>query len=170
MMMVILRSQPGPTTGRAWPLLSITRVSRSGLTCAGDEDRAGASPAPTFIDRGLMPDGTAVGAAFAACHVDAGWEAPDDLPAADEIDLIVDHNLVPALLERLHDGRVDRRLHLDIVLLAPEPARRIETGLGVHAIVEGVDDHLDVSLRLHVPAHHPERPDGLRSEERRVGK
>src|SRR6266571_2261680 len=166
MMMVILRSQPGPTTGRAWPLLSITRVSRSGLTCAGDEDRAGTrqgggSPAPTFIDRGLIPDGAAVGAAFAACHVDAGWEAPDDLPAADEIDLIVDHNLVPALLERLHDGRVDRWLYLDIALLAPEPARYIETGLGVHAVVEGVDDHLNVPLRLHVPAHDAERPNSL---------
>ncbi len=68
---------------------------------------------------------------------------------------------MPALLERLHDDRVDRRLYLDIALLAPEPARHIETGLGVHAVVEGVDDHLNMSLRLHMPAHDAERPDGL---------
>ena len=109
----------------------------------------------------LVPDGAAVGAAFAACHVDAGWEAPDDLPAADKIDLIVDYYLVPALSERPQDGRVDRRLYLDIALLAPEPARRIETGLRVHAVVEGVDDHLNVPLRLHMTAHDTERPDGL---------
>ena len=33
---------------------------------------------------------------------------------------------------------------------------------GFMAIVERVDHHLHVALRLHEAAHHAERPDGLR--------
>ena len=42
----------------------------------------------------------------------------------------------------------------------PTPARSVERCLRVHPVVELVDDHLDVALRLHIATHHPEWPDG----------
>ena len=43
----------------------------------------------------------------------------------------------------------------------PVPARRVQRRLRVEPVVHGRRDQLDVALRLHVPAHHAERPDRL---------
>ena len=43
----------------------------------------------------------------------------------------------------------------------PIPACGIQAGLRIEAVVNRVDHHLDVTLRLHVAAHHAKRPHRL---------
>ena len=51
------------------------------------------------------------------------------------------------------------RLHLYATLRFPAPAGRVERGLRVQQMVDRVDDHLHVALRLHETAHHAEWTD-----------
>ena len=52
-------------------------------------------------------------------------------------------------------------LQLDEAILPPGPAWGIQARLRIHAVVDGVDYHLDVPLRLHVPTHDAKWSDGL---------
>ena len=76
---------------------------------------------------------------------------------------------MPAPLEISRDLRVKLWLQLNAFALEPLPARSVERGLRVHTVIHGVDDDLQVSLRLHEPAHHAERANRLFASSQEAG-
>jgi len=54
--------------------------------------------------------------------------------------------------------RTQAVFHLDVQATEPLPARSVKRLLRVHAVTQGVQNHLHVALRLHEAAHHAERP------------
>ena len=75
--------------------------------------------------------------------------------------------------QSLDDVIRDASLDGDRTAAHPLPTGSIKRRLRVKAVVNLVDDHLGVTLRLHVPAHDTEGPDGdipsLRQEGRDDG-
>ncbi len=57
-------------------------------------------------------------------------------------------------------------LDAERAILTVAPPGRIERRLEVHSVVDDVREYLDVTLRLHVPAHHTERQPVVRVESR----
>ena len=49
---------------------------------------------------------------------------------------------------------------LDALLAYPLESGSVQRLLRIHAVVYHVDQHLQMSLRLHKSSHHAERPDG----------
>src|ERR1043165_3277924 len=110
--------------------------------------------------RNLVADGATVGAGLTAGDVGTVGEAADDLAAAeltvDERPVLGDLDLVAAVAEALDHFRRGFALDVNALPLDPAPAGGIKAGLRVHAVVDLVNDHLEVALGLHGPAHDAE--------------
>src|SRR5262249_35245099 len=114
--------------------------------------------------RSLETNGGAVAAAFGGAEVGAAFgEAPDDLAGAEvEARSFGAGHLVAARLEAIQ--RLGRH-----VLLGPDrlvdfvhaPARAVDRGLRVLAVVDDAREHLHMALRLHGAAHQAEGGDRL---------
>ena len=61
------------------------------------------------------------------------------------------------------------RLELNDTVFLHSPARGIERGLRVVGVVDDPAHYLEMSLRLHRPTHHPERPEQLTVLEQHPG-
>ena len=121
-------------------------------------------PRPGGVSLGTdqYPTAAAVGPRLAARHVPAAGQPPDRLaePERRRAGRGRDHgDPVPAAAQVRHDGRIDARLDLYVQVAQPLPARPVQRRLRIQPAVHGGQYELDVALRLHVPAHHAERPD-----------
>src|SRR6266542_5848054 len=65
-----------------------------------------------------------------------------------------------AVSERLKERLTGGALDSEAPARDPVPTRSVERRLRVEAVVDLIDDHLEVTLRLHVAPHHAERADG----------
>src|SRR5690606_33638911 len=101
----------------------------------------------------LEPGGVSVGARFAAGDHRAGREPPDDLAAPERAAVLLEGDLVAAPEQVVENVLPGLRLDPHLAPFGPMPARVVEASLRIHRVVDSVDDHLDVPLRLHVPAH-----------------
>ena len=75
--------------------------------------------------------------------------------------MFFDRHLMAARPQSIHYVLANRPFKQNLTTSFPVPARRIQACLRIEAVIERVDDHLDVPLRLHMPAHHPEGSDRL---------
>src|SRR5581483_3992338 len=85
-------------------------------------------------------------------------EAEDRLPDAEAVREHGPPHLVPESAQRLLLPP-QAGLELDGAVRLDAPARRVERGLRVGALVDEPQHDLEVALRLHRAAHDPERPE-----------
>lgn len=102
----------------------------------------------------------AVGPGFGTAAQHAVLQTDDHLTAAEAVGRGLDTHPVTHPLQLQHDLGVDAGLHGDAAVPHPLPARRIEALLGIEMKVDGVGHDLQVTLGLHVGAHHAEGADG----------
>ena len=65
------------------------------------------------------------------------------------------------LPETFDDFRPSLGFDFHFFPLDPLPPGSIQGGLGVHVEIQGIQQHLEMALRLHETAHDSERPYGL---------
>ena len=109
-----------------------------------------------------LPGGAAaVGTAFGAAYVAAAGLLPDNLAAAETACVALELYTVASPLQGAKQFGRKAGFQFRFQPFEPLPARRVQCLLGVHMKVYAVHDHLQVALRLHEAAHHPEWSNGL---------
>ena len=89
------------------------------------------------------------------------FSPPDDLAAPHTAGILDDLDLMAAGAQTFDELRTGASLELNLFPARPLKARGIQTFLRIHAIVDGIDQNLQMTLRLHEAAHDAKGTDRL---------